>query len=58
MQAFYKGEPLDKSTKGDKLSGEMKTIVRNLPKGSFVTFYNIIARGPDGKPNNIGSIKR
>ena len=56
MQAFYKGEPLDKSTKGEKLSEEMKTIVRNLPKGSFVTFYNIIARGPDGKPNNIGSL--
>ena len=48
MQEFYKGEPLEKKARGSKLTDEMKTIVRDFLK-DLQSFYNIIAKGPDGK---------
>ena len=49
MFVTFQGDPVDKRSKSNKLTKEMRDIVKNLPLGSRVTFDNIMAKGPGKK---------
>lgn len=49
MYATFQGDPVDKRSTSNKLTKEMRDIVKNLPLGSRVTFDNIMAKGPGKK---------
>lgn len=56
LAATYKGNYVEKKTRGARLTNEMKELVKDLPKGSTVFISNISAKGPDGKPRQIGTL--
>ena len=41
------------SSKSARLTSEMKDAIKKMPKGSTLTFSNISAQGPGGKPKPI-----
>lgn len=56
LAATYKGNYVEKKTRGASLTSEMKELVRDLPKGSTIFITNISAKGPDGKPRQLGAL--
>ncbi|MCI5055006.1 MAG: hypothetical protein MRY83_02795 [Flavobacteriales bacterium] len=55
MSMMYKGNLVEKKASGNKLTGEMKTLVGAAKKGSKIYIENIKAKGPDGV-KSLGSI--
>ena len=41
------------TSKSARLTTEMKDAIKKMPKGSTLTFSNISAQGPGGKPKPI-----
>lgn len=52
----YKGNYVEKKTRGSKLTPEMKELIKDLPKGSQVFITNISAKGPDGKTRQLSPL--
>jgi gliding motility-associated protein GldM len=46
----------ERSTTGSRLSPEQKEIISRLTRGQALTFYNIKARAPSGKIEDLGPI--
>jgi len=49
MHCYKKGDPWDDKSKSNKLTKEMRDVIKTLPLGSQVTFKNILAKGPGKK---------
>ena len=56
IAATYKGNFVEKKTRGAKLTDEMKELIKDLQRGSTVFITNISAKGPDGKPRQLGAL--
>ena len=56
LATTYKGNYVEKKTRGASLTSEMKELVKDLPKGSTIFITNISAKGPDGKPRQLGAL--
>ena len=56
LAGTYKGNYVEKKTRGSKLTDEMKELVRDLPKGSKLFITNISAKGPSGKVRQLGAL--
>ncbi len=56
MLVVKNGKVITMKTKGEKLSGEMKKAIKKLKKGGRVTFQNIAAKGPGGKPKKLAPL--
>lgn len=52
----YKGNLVEKKTKGNRVSAEMKNLLQAAKKGSKVFIEGIKAKGPDGSVRNLGAI--
>lgn len=50
------GETIELSTKGKKLSEEMKSEIQQLTNGDQLTFTDIIVKGDDGEIRNLKDI--
>lgn len=50
------GVPLEKSTKGPAVSGDMKEIFQKAKPGQKIYIEGIKARGPDGTVRNLGAL--
>jgi len=56
MTMSVKGDLIEKSVAGNKLTVEMIKLIQNAPKGAKIYFENIKAVGPDGKTRTLSSI--
>ena len=54
MTMIVGGTPVEKIAKGNRLSSDMKTIVKKSKPGSKIYIENIKAKGPDGTIRNLG----
>ncbi len=50
------GTPIEKLTKSNRLSADMKTMLSKAKRGQKVYIEGIKARGPDGTVRSIGSL--
>lgn len=53
MIIMKKGQPVQISSKSNKLTGEMKKAIKKMSAKSMLTFTNVKARGPSGKSASI-----
>ena len=51
-----KGDVWDAKGTSNKLTEEMRTFIRDCKRGSKVSFEDITAKGPDGKPRRLNPI--
>tara|TARA_B100000900_G_scaffold412048_1_gene433026 strand:- start:3678 stop:5351 length:1674 start_codon:yes stop_codon:yes gene_type:complete len=49
MHCYKKGDPWDDASKSNKLTKDMRDVIKTLPLGSQITFKNILAKGPGKK---------
>lgn len=56
MSMNYKGNLVEKKTRGNRLNGEMKTMLQATKKGTKVFIEGIKAKGPDGRVRDLGAI--
>ncbi|MBF90961.1 MAG: hypothetical protein CMP75_04285 [Flavobacteriales bacterium] len=56
LGATYNGFFQPYTTKGARLDDNMKNLIKNLPKGSQIVISNIMAKGPDGRQENLGAL--
>lgn len=57
VDVTQRGELVTKYAKGNKVTGEMKTLFESLQIGSVIYFTNITCKGPDGAPKSLPSVK-
>jgi len=57
MEGVYKGKRVVMPTLGNKLSNEMIDFVKDLPRGSVVTFFKIASKDPSGKKSILSPIR-
>ncbi len=50
------GDLISYNTRGDRLSGEMKSAIGQMRKNQIITFNNIYAVGPDGVEQKLASL--
>jgi gliding motility-associated protein GldM len=50
------GTPIEKTSKGNRLSGDMKTMLKKAKPGQKVYIEDIRAKGPDGTVRKLGSL--
>ena len=50
------GTPIEKLTKSNRISGDMKEMLKKAKRGQKVYIEGIKARGPDGTVRNLGSL--
>jgi hypothetical protein len=50
------GTPIEKVAKGNRVTGEMKTMLKKAKRGQKIYIENIRAKGPDGTTRKLGSI--
>jgi gliding motility associated protien GldN len=53
----YVGRRVVKQTLGNKLSNEMIEFVKDLPRGSIITFFKIASKDPSGKKSILSPIR-
>jgi beta-lactamase regulating signal transducer with metallopeptidase domain len=55
---FFSSDGYDKqiTSKGNKLTDEMNSIISNLKRGQHIIFKDIKAIGPDGKPYDLNPV--
>jgi hypothetical protein len=51
-----KGDVWEAKGTSNKLTEEMRNFIRDCKRGSKVSFEDITAKGPDGKPRRLSSI--
>ena len=49
------GSPVRLKSKGNRLTSEMKSAIKRIPKGGNLTFAEIKVKGPDGKISSLES---
>jgi gliding motility-associated protein GldM len=57
VEGVYKGRRVVKQTLGNKLSNEMIEFVKDLPRGSVLTFFKIASKDPSGKKSILSPIR-
>jgi len=57
LRTTLKGEIVTHKAKGNKLTDDMRSTIDYLQIGSFVTFSNIMAKGPSGKIRNLDALE-
>ena len=57
VEGVYKGRRVVKQTLGNKLSNEMIEFVKDLPRGSIITFFKIASKDPSGKKSILSPIR-
>lgn len=50
------GTPIEKVARGNRVTGDMKTMLKKAKRGQKVYIENIRAKGPDGTVRKLGSI--
>lgn len=50
------GTPIEKTSKSNRVTGEMKTMLKKAKPGQKVYIENIKAKGPDGTVRKLGSL--
>jgi hypothetical protein len=50
------GYDIEITSKGNKLTDQMKSIISDLKRGQYITFKDIKAIGPDGKPYDLNPV--
>jgi len=56
MSMNYKGNLVEKKARGNKLTGEMKDLLKAAKKGNKIFIEQVKAKGPDGTVRDLGAI--
>ncbi len=56
ISGIKNGKGFDMKAKGNKLTGQMKSYIKKIGKGSKLIITDVFAKGPGGKAKNIGAL--
>jgi hypothetical protein len=57
LTAFHRGKMVTTKSSGNRVTGEMKNLLKATRKGEYVFISGIKAKGPDGSVRDLGSIR-